>query len=117
MAVTRAQQLKQNELTEKECLQQERDQLAISAPYPVEDGSEVEADEEKEEDAQDELESLPPTERDNKESAEAADKLEGLLTKDELSRAQKYDSTLKTIRENARVREEPHYWADNLLIG
>ena len=59
MAVTRAQQLKQNELMEKERLQQERDQPVISAPYPVEDGSEAEADEEKEEDAQDELESFP----------------------------------------------------------
>ena len=45
MAVTRAQQLKQNELTEKERLQQERDQPVISALYLVEDGSEVEADE------------------------------------------------------------------------
>ena len=45
MAVTRAQHLKQNELAEKECLQQEKDQPVISAPYPVEDGSEAEADE------------------------------------------------------------------------
>ena len=116
MAVTRAQHLKQNELAEKECLQQERDQPVISAPYPVEDGSEAEADEEKEEDAQDELESLPPAERDNEESEGAAEKLEGVLTKDELSRAQRYDTTLKIIREKARVREEPYYWADNLLM-
>ena len=45
MAVTRAQQLKQNELMEKE--QQDRDQPVISAPYLVEDGSEAEADEER----------------------------------------------------------------------
>ena len=63
MAVTRAQQLKQNKLAEKERLQQERDQPAISAPYLVEDGSEAEADEEKEEDAQDELESFPQQSR------------------------------------------------------
>ena len=65
MVVTRDQQLKQNEFTEKERLQQEMDQPVISAPYPVEDGSEAEADEEKEVDAQDELESLPPAEQDN----------------------------------------------------
>ena len=116
MAVTRAQQLKQNKLAENEHLQQERDQPVISAPYPVEDGGEVEADEEKEEDAQDELESLPPVERNNEKSEGAAEKLEGVLTKDELSRAQWYDTTLKIIREKARVREEPYYWADNLLM-
>ena len=97
-------------------MQQERDQPVISAPYPVKDGSEAEADEEKEEDAQDELESLPPAERDNEESEGAAEKLEGVLTKDELSRAQRYDTTLKIIREKARVRERPYYWADNLLM-
>ena len=90
-------------------MQQERDQPVISAPYPVEDGSEAEADEEKEEDAQDELEPLPPAERDNEQSEGAAEKLEGVLTKDELSRAQRYDTTLKIIREKARVREEPYY--------
>ena len=116
MAVTRAQHLKQNELTEKERLQQERNQPVISAPYPVEDGSEAEADEEKEEDAKDELESLPPAEWDNEESEGAAEKLEGVLTKDELSRAQRYDTTLKIIREKARVREGPYYWADSLLM-
>ena len=116
IAVTLAQHLKQNELAEKERLQQEREQPVISAPYPVEDGSEAEADEEKEEDAQDELETLPPAERDNEESEGAAEKLEGVLTKDELSRAQRYDTTLKIIREKARVREEPYYWADNLLM-
>ena len=116
MAVTLAQHLKQNELAENERLQQERDQPVISAPYPVEDGSEAEADEEKEEIAQDELESLPPAEQDNEESEGAAEKLEGVLTKDELSRAQRYDTTLKIIREKARVREEPYYWDDNLLM-
>ena len=53
---------------------------------------------------------------DNEESEGAAEKLEGVLTKDELSRAQRYDATLKIIREKARVREEPYYWADNLLV-
>ena len=115
MAVTRAQH-KQNKLAEKEHLQQERDQPVISAPYPVEDGSEAEADEENEEDAQDELESLPPAEWENEESEGAAEKLEGFLTKDELSRAQRYDTTLKIIRKKARVREELYYWADNLLM-
>ena len=77
MAVTRPQQLKQNELTEKECLQQERDQPVICAPYPVEDRSEAEADEEKDEDTtQDELESVPPTEQNNEESEGAAEKSE-----------------------------------------
>ena len=91
----------------KERLQQERDQSVISTPYPVEDGIEVGADELKEEDAQDELESLPPVVWDDEESERAAEKLEGVLTKDELSRAQRYDATFKIIREKARVSEEP----------
>ena len=97
-------------------MQQERDQPVISAPYLIEDESEAEAGEEKEEDAQDELESFLPAEWDNEESEGAAEKLEGVLTKDELSRDQRYDTTLKIIREKARVRKEPYYWADNLLI-
>ena len=91
----------------KERLQQERAQPVISTPNPVEDGIEAGTDEEKEEDAQDELESLPPVVRDDEESEGAAEKLEGVLTKNELSRAQRYDSTLKIIREKARVSEEP----------
>ena len=59
---------------------------------------------------------LPPAERDNEESEGAAEKLEGVLTKDQLSRAQRYDTTLKIIREKARVGEEPYYWTDNLLM-
>ena len=50
------------------------------------------------------------------ESEGAAEKLEGVLTKDELGRSQRYDTTLKIIREKARVREELYYWADNLLM-
>ena len=106
LAVTRARQLKQNELMERERLQQERDQPVISAPYPVEDGSEAEADEEKEEMPRTSWR-FPPAERDNEESVGAAEKLEGVLTKDELSRAQRCDTTLKIIREKARVGEEP----------
>ena len=55
-------------------------------------------------------------ERDDKESKGATEKLEGVLTKDEPSRAQRYDATLKIIREKPRVSEEPYYWADNLLM-
>ena len=57
-----------------------------------------------------------PSRADNEESEGVAEKLEGVLTKNELSRAQRYDTTLKIIREKVRVREEPYYWAANLLM-
>ena len=65
----------------KERLQWERDQPVISAPYPVDDGIEAESDEKKEDNAQDELESLPPAVRDDEESEGATEKLEGVLTR------------------------------------
>ena len=42
MVVTRAQQLKQDKLEERECLQQKQDGPIVSALYPVTDGSGVE---------------------------------------------------------------------------
>ena len=85
MVVTRAQQLKQGELQERERLQQKQDGSIVS--YPVTDGSGVE---------ESEAEMTPPPEdRDgDAESDETVEYLDGVITHTELGHAQKYDSSL-----------------------
>ena len=73
MLVTHAQQLKQDELEERECLQQKQDGPIVSALYPVTDGSGME---------ESETETTPPPEdRDGgTESDETVEYLDGVIT-------------------------------------
>ena len=77
MVVTRAQQLKQDKLEERERLQQKQDGPIVSALYPVTDGSGVE---------ESEAETTPPPEdRDgDAESDETVEYLDGVITRTEL---------------------------------
>ena len=74
MVVTRAQQLKQDELKETERLQQKQDGPILSALYPVTDGSGVE---------ESEAETTPPPEDRNgdAESDETVEYLDGVSTR------------------------------------
>ena len=109
MVVTRAQQLKQDELEEKERLQQKQDGPIVSALYPVTDGSGVE---------ESEAETTPPPEdRDgDTESDEIVEYLDGVITRTELGHAQKYDSSLTKIREKASKDSEPYFWSNGILM-
>ena len=108
MVVTRAQQLQQDNLEEEECLQQERDGPIVSALYPVAEGSEAE---ELESDEANEI--VPPTdERDGE--AESDEVLDGVITREELSKSQRNDDTLKHIRD--RAGKEPDFWHKGVLM-
>ena len=109
MVVTRAQQLKQDELEERERLQQKQDGPIVSSLYPVTDGSGVE---------ESEAETTPPLEdRDgDAESDETVEYLDGVITRTELGHAQKYDSSLTKIREKASKDSEPYFWSNGILM-
>ena len=109
MVVTRAQQLKQDELEERERLQQKQDGPIVSALYPVTDGSEVE---------ESEAETTPPPEdRDgDAESDETVEYLDRVITRTELGHAQKYDSSLTKIREKASKDSDPYFWSNGILM-
>ena len=109
MVVTRAQQLKQDELEERERLQQKQDGPIVSAFYPVTDESGVEGSE---------TETTPPPEdRDgDTESDETVEYLDRVITHTELGHAQKYDSSLTKIRERASKDSEPYFWSNGILM-
>ena len=110
MVVTRAQQLQQDNLEEEECLQQERDGPIVSALYPVAEESEAE---ELEYDKANKI--VPPTdERDGE--AESDEVLDGVITREELSKSQRNDDTLKHIRDKAGINKEPYFWHKGVLM-
>ena len=99
MVVTRAQQLKQDNLEEEKRLQQERDGPIVSALYPVAEGSEAE-----ELEADEANKTVPPTdERDGE--AESDKVLDGVITWEELRESQRNDDTLKHIRDKAGIKK------------
>ena len=95
MVVSRAQQLKQDELEEREHLQQKQDGPIVSALYPVTDRSWVEESEE---------ETTPPTEdRDgDAESDETVEYLDGVITHSE--------PYFYNKRERASKESEPYFY-------
>ena len=105
MVVTRAQQLQQDNLEEEECLQQERDGPIVSALYPVAEGSEAE---ELEYDKTNKI--VPPTDEHDGE-AESDEVLDGVITREELSKSQRNDDTLKHIRDKSGINKEPYFYA------
>ena len=103
MVVIHAQQLKQDELEERERLQQKQDGPIVSAVFPVTDGNGVE---------ENKAETTPPPEdRDgDAESDETVEYLDGVITRTELGHAQKYDSSLTKIRERVSRDSEPYFY-------
>ena len=92
LAVTRAQQQRKDELEEKEHLQQEQDGAVITTFDPVGDGSEAEGSETKP--VKDEPVVNPTPASDDLDNS-----ISKVITPEELGKAQRYDPTLKIIRE------------------
>ena len=110
MVVTRTQQLQQDNLKEKERLQQERDRPIMSALYPVAEGSE-----EEELESDEANETVPPTDEHDGE-VEFDEVLDGVITREELSESQRNDDTLKLIRDKAGINKEPSFWHKGVLM-
>ena len=110
MVVIRAQQLQQDNLEEEEYLQQERDGPIMSVLYPVAEGSEAE---ELEYDKANKI--VPPTDEHDGE-AESDEVLDGVITREELSKSQRNGDTLKHIRDKAGINKEPYFWHKGVLM-
>ena len=110
IVVTRAQQLQQENLNEEERLQPEWDGPIMSALYPVAERSEA-----------DELESdevnetVPPTDEHDGE-VESDEVLDGVITREELSKSQRNVDTLKHIWDKAGINKEPYFWHKRVLM-
>ena len=109
MVVTRAQQLKQDELERKgaPATEARRAHRVCSLPgHWWKWGEESEA------------ETTPPPEgRDgDAESDETVEYLDGVITRTELGHAQKYDSSLTKIRERESKDSEPSFWSNVILM-
>ena len=106
MAVTRAQQQRKDELEEKEHLQQEQDGAVITTFNQVGDGSEAEGSETKP--VEDEEPVVNPT----PESDDLDNNKSKVITPEELGKAQRYDPTLKIIREKGEKPNSPYFWGE-----
>ena len=110
MVVTRAQQQKKDELKEKEHLQQEQDGAVITTFDPVGDSSEAEASETKP--VEDEEPVVKPTPA----SDDLYNNVSKVITLEELGKDQRYDPTLKILREKVGKPNSPYFWENGLLM-
>ena len=110
LAVTRAQQQRKDELEEKEHRQQEQDGAVIMTFDPVGDGSEAEGSETKP--VEDEEPVVNPTPV----SDDLDNNISKVITPEELGKAQRYDPTLKFIREKVGKPNSPYFWENGLLM-
>ncbi len=110
MAVTRAQLQRKDEVKEKEHLQQEQDGAVITTFDPVGDGSEAEGSENKP--VLDEVPVVNPTPV----SDDFDNNIPKVITPKELNKAQRYDPTLKIIREEVRKPNHLYIWENGLLM-
>ena len=110
MAVTRAKQQRKDGLEEKEHLQQEHDRAVIMTFDPVGDGSEAEDSETKP--VEDEEPVVNPTPA----SDDLDNNISKVITPEELGKAQKYNPTLKIIREKVGKPNNPYFWENGLLM-
>ena len=51
-----------------------------------------------------------------KENSDEATTLDGVITHEELSKAQRYDKSLKGIREKARMSDKLYFWKEGILM-
>ena len=110
LAVTRAQQQRKDELEEKEHLQQEQDGAVITTFDPVGDGSEAEGSKAKP--VEDEEPVVNPTPV----SDDLDNNISKVITLEELGKAQRYDPTIKIIRERVRKLNSPYFCENGLLM-
>ena len=82
----------------------------MSALYPAAEGSE---EEELEYDKANKI--VPPTDEGDGE-AESDEVLDGVITREELSKSQRNDDTLKHIRDKAVINKEPYFWHKGVLM-
>ena len=110
MAVTRAQQQRKDELEEKEHLQQEQDRDVITTFVLVGDGSQAEGNENKPVDDKESVVNPSPA------SDDLDNNISKVITPEELGKAQRYDPTLKIIREKVGKPNSPYFWENGLLM-
>ena len=110
MAVTRAQQQRKDKLEEKEHLQQEQDGAVITTFDPVDDGSEAEGSETKP------VENEEPVVKPTPASDDLDNNISKVITPEELGKAQRYDPTLKIMREEVGKPNSPYFWENGLLM-
>ena len=111
LAITRAQQQRKDKLEEKEHLQQEQDGAVITTFDLVCDGSETEGSETIP--VKDEEPVVNPTPA----SDDLDSNISKVITHEELGKAQRYDPTLKIIREKVGKPNSPYFWENGLLRG
>ena len=51
-----------------------------------------------------------------KEDSDEATSFDGVITREELSKAQRYDKSLKGIREKARMSDKLYFWKEGILM-